>query len=493
MMGQVDVRTEHGVVHGRTTTDGVSAFLGIPYAAAPTGPLRFQPPQPPQPWSAPRDATEYGPTAPQAESSGSAAAELLPNVVIPGDDYLNLNVWTPDVAGNAPVMVFVHGGSFTSGSGAVPIYDGTRFARSGVVLVTINYRLGADGFLWFGDGTPNLGLLDQIAALTWVRDNIARFGGDPGNVTIFGESAGAMSVCTLLAMPAAQGLFHRAIAESGAGHSVISPESARLIGARLAAILGVEPSREAIAQVPVSRVIAAQLQLAGEVGKRPKAKLWGDVAANLMPFEPVVDGDVLPTRPVDALVAGVNPTVDLLIGSNSDETNLFFVPSGVTKRINRFLLGYLVRGRFGAGSVLRAYRAARPTAKPGELLCGIATDWYYRIPLLRIAEARPRTYVYEFGWGSPALDGALGACHAIELPFVFGTLDDPAVAPLIGAQAPTVLAERVQQTWVQFATTGDPGWPAYEQDKRAEMYFDTESELRVDPRPVERASWTGVR
>jgi para-nitrobenzyl esterase len=127
------------------------------------------------------------------------------------------------------------------------------------------------------------------------------------------------------------------------------------------------------------------------------------------------------------------------------------------------------------------------------LLCGIATDWYYRIPLLRIAEARPRTYVYEFGWGSPALDGALGACHAIELPFVFGTLDDPAVAPLIGAQAPTVLAERVQQTWVQFATTGDPGWPAYEQDKRAEMYFDTESELRVDPRPVERASWTGVR
>jgi para-nitrobenzyl esterase len=232
------VATQYGPVRGSGAD--VLAFKGIPYAAPPVGPNRFQPPRPPEPWTSPRDATRYGATAPQTRPAG-VMGQLVPRTIIPGDDYLNLNVWTRDLTGRAPVMVFIHGGSFTSGSGALSVYDGTRFARDGVVLVTINYRLGADGFLWFGDGTPNLGLLDQIAALTWVRDNIAGFGGDPGNVTIFGESAGAMSVCTLLAMPAAEGLFHRAIAESGAAHNTIGPASAHLVGTRLAAALGTAP------------------------------------------------------------------------------------------------------------------------------------------------------------------------------------------------------------------------------------------------------------
>jgi para-nitrobenzyl esterase len=266
--GPATVDTVHGPVGGHADDDGVLSFLGIPYAAPPVGPRRFRPPVPPPPWTDARYGREYGPTAPQARAAGPVA-QLLPGEPIPGDDYLNLNVWTPDPDGARPVMVFIHGGSFTSGSGAIPTYNGSQFARHGVVLVTINYRLGADGFLWFGDGTPNLGLLDQIAALAWVRDNIRAFGGEPANVTIFGESAGAMSVCTLLAMPAATGLFRRAIAQSGATRCVIGPDTAVRIGARLAEILGVAATRAAIAAVPMPRLLAAQSQLSLEVAAEP--------------------------------------------------------------------------------------------------------------------------------------------------------------------------------------------------------------------------------
>src|SRR6195952_5122017 len=212
------VTTASGPVRGETVRSSVWRFLGIPYAAAPTGARRFQPPVPPAVWSDPRDASAFGPTPPQAAGS-DPGWQLVPNVEIEGDDILNLNVWTPGVGGALPVMVFIPGGAFSTGSGAVPLYDGSNFARDGVVFVTINYRLHVDGFFWMGDGVPNLGMLDQVAALEWVRDNIAGFGGDPHNVTIVGESAGAMSVCTLMVMPRARGLFHRAVAQSGAGVS----------------------------------------------------------------------------------------------------------------------------------------------------------------------------------------------------------------------------------------------------------------------------------
>jgi para-nitrobenzyl esterase len=485
------VKTRHGDVRGRSTAAGPLVFLGIPYAAPPVGADRFQPPRPPEPWTHTREATGYGPTAPQSESEGEVS-ELLPNVVIRGEDYLNLNVWTPDTAGRAPVMVFIHGGAFTGGSGAVPVYDGRRFARDGVVLVTINYRLGADGFLWFGRGTPNLGLLDQVAALEWVREEIAGFGGDPDNVTVFGESAGAMSICTLLAMPAASGLFRRAIAESGAGHSAISPASARLVGARLAAILGVEPSREAIAQVPHGRLLAAQRQLAGEVLAKPRRKLWGDVADNLMPFEPVIDGSVLPGLPIDRIVAGDGAHVDLLIGNNSEEALLFLVPNGAIAKMNALVL-QLAAAKLRARKAVRLYRANRPKARPGEVYSAMLTDWYYRIPALRAAEAHPRAFVYEFAWRSPAFDGALGACHAIELPFVFDNLADPGCAMLLGAQAPQQLADAMHKAWVDFATGGDPGWPAYRAEDRVVMRFDTVCRTTTDDRSAERAAWDGVR
>jgi para-nitrobenzyl esterase len=230
------VKTRQGDVRG-TRAEGVYEFKGIPYAAPPFGANRFRAPRPPEPWSGVRDARVFGPEAPQLRPDDPLIQAMTPDPAVPGPDCLNLNVWSPDLgSARQPVMVWIPGGMFEVGSGAS--YNGSRFARDGVVCVTLNYRVGADGFLYFGEGDANLGLLDQVAALVWVRENIAAFGGDPGNVTIFGESAGALSVGTLLSMPRAEGLFRRAIAQSGAAHHVIPVAAARRIGQRLAGSLG---------------------------------------------------------------------------------------------------------------------------------------------------------------------------------------------------------------------------------------------------------------
>ncbi|MFI9387930.1 carboxylesterase/lipase family protein [Kutzneria sp. NPDC052558] len=488
------VTTAHGDVRG-LAAEGVLAFKGIPYAAPPVGPNRFQPPQPPQPWATPLDATEYGPTAPQAPLD-PALAGVIPKVVRPGDDYLNLNVWTPDLAGDRPVMVYIHGGSFTSGSGSIPGYNGARFARDGVVLVTINYRLGADGFLWFGEGTPNLGLLDQIAALTWVRDNVAGFGGDPGNVTVFGESAGAMSVCALLAMPAAEGLFHRAIAESGSAHISLSPDNAALIGKRLAHKLGVEPTREAVAAVPTDLLIAAQTELDHEMVTKPLKSLWGEAALNVvpLPFEPVVDGELLPAAPITRIAEGASAGVQVMIGTTAEEARLFLVPTGAISKINNLILdGAAVRYRLPMPHALRQYRADRHGATAGDLFSALVTDYLFWIPALRLAEAHPGAHVYEFAWRSPAYDNTLGACHIAELPYVFDNLDEPGFATLLGDNPPQKLADAMHRAWIDFATTGDPGWPAYSPEHRVAMRFDVDSATTVDERAAERVLWDGLR
>src|SRR5947209_5126799 len=338
---QTVVRTQQGAVRG-SVFDEVVAFKGIPYAAPPFGPNRFQPPRPVELWDGVREALNYGPTAPKAPYVPPFDV-LIPEVDIAGSDCLNLNIWSPDLGqASLPVMVWIHGGAFANGSGSVPVYDGTRFARDGVVCVTINYRLGADGFLYLGDGIANLGMLDQIAALTWVQENIAAFGGDPNNVTIFGESSGGMSVATLMAMPRAAGLFRRAIAQSGAAHHVISPATAQRIGQYLAEKLGVEPTREAIATVPLNRLTQAQQQLRVEISAKPDPALWGEVAANLMPFEPVVDGSLLPARPLDSIAAGASANVDVLVGNNADEFRLYLVPVGPINAINEQILSRTV-------------------------------------------------------------------------------------------------------------------------------------------------------
>lgn len=487
------VTTQYGDVSGIKTEQGILTFKGIPYAAPPVDANRFQPPKPPIPWTSVKNATEYGATSPQLTPKVEPFAELLPNVVIPGDDYLNLNIWTSDTTEKKPVMVFIHGGAFVVGSGAVPGYDGSNFARDGVVLVTINYRIGIEGFLWFGDGIANLGMLDQIAALKWVRDNISNFGGDPNNVTIFGESAGGMSVCTLLAMKEAEGLFRRAIAESGAGHSVISPSSAKLIGTRLAEILGVAPTREAIGEVDIETLFAAQDQLSSEIMAKPLVELWGEAAFNLMPFEPVVDGHLLTATPIECIANGASKDVDILIGTNSQEFRLFLVPDGILSKVTDSALNIASSAYGLSEKSIQTYRNNRPDSSPGDVLSAIITDWFYRIPALRVAEKHEKTYVYEFAWGSPAYNSLLDACHGIELGFVFDNITDMGFTKMLGNHPPQQLATTVHKAWVDFATHGNPGWDTYDPNNRVSMQFDIVSQITVDDRADERSVWNGIR
>lgn len=513
----VQVRTAAGEVRG-IDADGVRVFLGVPYAAPPFGANRLRPPQPVEAWSGVRDATTLGPEPPQVAppptgGPATGAAEDWDDVdaafeeverAAPSEDCLNLSVWAPDPgATGLPVMVWIQGGMFELSSTAA--YDGRNFARDGVVCVVITWRPGAEGFLYLGDGIANLGLLDQVAALEWVRDNISAFGGDPGNVTVFGESAGAMSIGTLLAMPRAEGLFRRAILQSGAAHQVTPPGDALRIAGYLADRLGVPATREAIAAVGVDRLLAAQAELKMALLTDPDPERWGPaVATSTMPWQPVVDGEVLPGPPIDRIAAGSGGQVDVLLGTNTDDWRLFLVVSGAIGQITDEILtgpaatyGHQSLASYGLPpeSALAAYRARYPGAGPGDLLAAAQTDWWMRIPAIRLAEAHAGgtsgTFMYEFAWASPGL----GAVHALEVPFVFDTAspDAPLFGPLLGDGPPQGLARAMHAAWVAFATTGDPGWPRYELGRRATMRFGTTSQVVDDPRAWERALWEGLR
>jgi Carboxylesterase type B len=482
------VKTAAGQVRGRTV-DGVARFLGIPYAAAPFGPHRFRPPAPVPSWDLVRDATDPGPTAPKPGYPAPFDA-LLAEPVVAGQECLNVNVWAPESGAGLPVMVWIHGGAFVNGSNSVPVYDGTAFARDGVVLVGINYRLGAEGFLLLPDGTPNLGLLDQVAALTWVRENIAAFGGDPDNVTVFGESAGAMSIGVLLAMPAAEGLFRRAILQSGAAHHTLSAATATRVAGYVAEHLGVAATVEAMSEVEPERLVQAQRALSAQAQAAPDPARWGEIAANLMIYEPVVDGEVLPGPPMERIAAGASADVELLVGANRDEFRLFLVPVGAAEHLTEPMLAAVAAAYRLPGGALERYRAARPGASPGTLLADVATDWFYRLPAIRLAEAHGRAHVYEFDWASPAFDGRIGACHALEVAFVFDTLDHG--GPLVGDAPPQDLADAMHRAWIAFATTGDPGWEPYG-DRRRVRRLGAVVETVEDPRGDTRALWEGIR
>jgi para-nitrobenzyl esterase len=500
-MGAV-IRTVHGELRG-IVADGVHAFLGVPYAAPPFGANRLRPPRPVESWSGVRDATTWGAAPPQV-APPMEASDSARRTAATGEDCLNLNVWTPDPgASGLPVMVWIQGGMFEFGLQAA--YDGSHFARDGVVCVVFNWRVGADGFLFLGDGTANLGLLDQVAALEWVRDNIGAFGGDPTNVTVFGESAGAMSIGTLLSMPRAEGLFRRAIAQSGAAHQVISAGTASRVGRYLAGKLGVPPTREAIAAVPVERLLTAQAELKAELLAHPDLERWGEeVVTSTLLWQPVVDGDVLPGPPIERIAAGAGAEVDVIVGTNTDDWRLFRVLSGDIGQITDEVLtgpvgvyGYQALAAYGlpVDTALAAYRAAYPDAGPGDLLAAVQTDWWVRIPAIRLADAHANatsgTFMYEFAWPSPGL----GAVHALEIAFVFDTLskDVPLLGPLLGDDPPQALADTMHAAWVAFATTGDPGWPTYDRSRRATMRFNLTSRVVDDPRSWERALWESVR
>ncbi|HEX3588195.1 MAG TPA: carboxylesterase family protein [Pseudonocardiaceae bacterium] len=489
------VATTSGKVRG-VRIDGVNAFLGIPYAGPAVGPGLFAQPGPAPTWDGVRDAVEHGATPPKP-GYPPPYDSLLIDPMIPGDEFLNVNVWTPDPGGaGLPVMVWIHGGAFRNGCNAVRTYDGSAFARDGVVLVGVNYRLGAAGFAVLPDAPANLGLHDQLAALAWVQENIAAFGGDPGNVTIFGESAGGMSVTTLVAVAAGSGLFRKAIAQSGAGHSVATMDDARLVTAALGKRLGVEPTAAGLGSVGVDRLIDAQRAVANDVAAQPKPSLWGpSIVAAGMAFMPVVDGDLITERPVDAIAAGVGHDVTMMTGTTTEEYRFFLGPTGVIEATTGDMLAGLVSRRGWPAEVTKVYADNRPGATAGDLLCALITDQYFRVPAVRLAEARfaapTPTYCYEFTWGTPV--GSLGSCHALEIGFVFDTIDDPATAHITGDEPPHDLADDMHNRWVEFARHGDPGWPAYEPGRRAVMTFDSPSSHVVDnPRPDELALWDGI-
>lgn len=492
------VQTKQGTVRG-AQIEGIHVFKGMAYAATPFGPNRLLPPKPVEPWTGVRDALAFGPKSPQLPYPPPVDV-LVPELTVSGEDCLTLNVWSPELgSANRPVMVWIPGGMFEyHATGASPWYDGSRFARDGIVCVTINYRVAADGFLYLGEDNANRGLLDQIAALEWVQDNIASFGGDPGNVTVFGESAGAISIGALLSMPRTRGLFRRAIAQSGAAHHAISVGTAQRVAQRLCEQLGVELSREAIAAIPTERLLQAQAALRGELVLHPDPERWGpEVVTAMLPWQPVIDGRLLPERPIDRITAGAASNIDLLIGTNVEEHRLFLVSSGAIDQIrHETVVGALAGYGLPVDEMLAAYQAAHPEASAGDLLAALQTDWYWRIPAIRLADAHAnrasKTYMYEFAWRSPQFNGRLGACHALEIAFVFDTLGH-ATEPLMGSEPPQELADAMHAAWVAFAATGDCGWPSYDLDRRATMRFDTISHVVDDPRSAERALWEGLR
>ncbi|MFE1931465.1 carboxylesterase/lipase family protein [Streptomyces sp. NPDC059474] len=488
------VATSQGAVRGRRE-EHATVFRHIPYAAPPRGAARFAPPVPHPPWDGVRDATAAGPTAPQPGRDAFGDLDMSPYFGqgwVPGEDYLAVNVWTPDTTrDDLPVMVFVHGGGFVAGSTRSALYDGTGFARDGVVLVTLNYRLGVPGFLHLPDAPDNRGLLDVIAALRWVEENIAAFGGDRSRVTLFGQSAGATIVGAVVADPRAEGLFQRAIIQSGNGLGAFTPAQADRVTQALARILGTAPTAEALASVPDERLVEAMPQLAG-IDLNVDGHF--DPLIGLSPFSLVLD-----QQPAEAVATGRGAGVDLLLGTNAEEGNLYLVPLGhLASSTEEDVHAVAARSHPAPQKLVEVYRRERPGASAGELRSAIMADALFGAGTRRLATAHAqhpssRTHVYEFAWRSRALDGRLGATHVMELPFVFDRTDLPRLhgpeAILGPAEPPAGLASRVHATWIRFARTGDPGWPPYESVRRTTMRI-AEAWTRVaDPGAPIRRAW----
>ena len=464
-------KVQSGQIEG-DCDERICRFMGVPYAAPPVGELRFQPPRPVEPWEGTRQARRPGPCAPHRirPFPGLDIEPLVGKGGEEGGDYLTLNLWCPAASEKAPVMVFIHGGAYVLGSKDAAVHDGSAFAKSGVVYVAINYRLGVDGFLPIPGVPTNLGLRDMIAALHWVQANIAAFGGDPRNVTVFGESAGAMAIANLVTSPLAKGLFKRAIIQSGHGSMVRELSVAKKLVTKLAKILKIPATAEGFASATFDRTWKAMEKVSKPFPGIDLRDVQGfDPVYGISRFIPVYEDDVLPEHPLKALAGGAGKDVEVLIGTNSAEMNLYFVPTRVRAKIPGFLTKWLVgKSHPEAKQALKAYGLGDEGRKPGFVMTEALTDLVFRWPARQYATAHQgKTHVYEFDWHSPACDGELGAAHGVEVPFVFKTLESVSGPQgLVGENPPRDLADRVHRLWVGFATDGSLPWPEFDEDHR---------------------------
>lgn len=494
--------TALGVAHGTVTTQGVVAFLGLPFAEPPIGNLRFRPPIAIDSWGDPIDASAFGPACPQPVDPGQI---LYQNQ---SEDCLTLNVWTPSADdGKRPVMVWVHGGGWIYEGTEDPLYDGAKLAARGdLVVVSMEYRLGVFGFSHFEEieGSGNAGLLDQKLALQWVQDHIAEFGGDPDNVTLFGESAGAMSVTALMAMPSAEGLFHKAIAQSGAGGTAREAAYATAVSEKLLASAGVTGVDELV-DLSTAEVLAAQ------------DLLIEDAFLSDLLFGTVVDGNVVPEPPIHAIAEGSASNVPLLTGTTKDETRLWIVYVDLLAKIPLdVVLTFIPSGARAipegkrVDDVIALYESNRPGATPGMITHAAGTDIFFRLPAIRLVEAQRthqpnNVFVYRFDWPPPAPaypQYDLGSPHGTDLAFTFGTPEG--WIEIYGTNGiPEQLRDQVMDAWIAFANTGNPNhpnmpvWPAYDLGDRPTMIFDAAqssslAEVVDDPAADERAFWDGV-
>ncbi|MBF6171543.1 carboxylesterase/lipase family protein [Nocardia blacklockiae] len=482
-----EVRTVAGVLRGGWESSA-AVFRGIPFAESPVGELRFAAPRPVRDWDGVRPAVASGPPPPQS-------AVLAASRNTAGDDWLTVNVWTPqpDSAAELPVMVWFPGGGYAMGDAALPQYDAGHLAATGTVVVTLNYRLGIEGFAQIEGAPANRGLLDQVAALEWVRDNIRVFGGDPGRVTVFGQSAGAGSIAALLAMPRAAGLFGRAIAQSVPG-TFFSAELAADLTAAFAAELGVAPTASGLSAVPPDLLPAAGDAVFAKMGQWRER--WGQITHRPIPYAPVVDGDVLPTTPWEALAEGAARDIELLVGHTRDEHRLFSLIDGVLGRVTREQTETALHVLAPWPDGPQRYREAFPSAADEELYELVNADWLFRMPSVRLADAQiaggGRAHLYELTWTAPGMGGALGACHGLDVPLVFGNLGSGQTAVLIGdvpSPEAVELSARIRRSWTSFVAQGDPGWPAYGVERRLTQVFDTVSRVTAYPEEASRILW----